>query len=226
MRELGEALALWLYERGVTEDICGASLRKNWIEAGLSDVQIEAPDSPRISGELELARAYSLDAPRDSMVTLPPPPDVPVLSASARRASAAQQAPARRRSLWSGTTRAALLVALGVGAGFWAGRSTRPGSASVSQSRSHQAQPAPQAETVSAPALGRASQPAHDSLAASSTGSASLGVRAAPRSAAPRRRSGNTVSAQSASNRRARPAQSEQTARPELPRAKSDKSGF
>ena len=43
MRELGEALALWLYEAGVREDVCGASLRTTWLEAGLSDVQMELP---------------------------------------------------------------------------------------------------------------------------------------------------------------------------------------
>jgi serine/threonine protein kinase len=47
MRELGEALALWLYESGVREDICGALLRPIWLEAGLSDVQVELPPSRR-----------------------------------------------------------------------------------------------------------------------------------------------------------------------------------
>jgi serine/threonine protein kinase len=45
MRELGEALALWLFERGVRVDICGASLRTTWLESGLSDVQVELRDS-------------------------------------------------------------------------------------------------------------------------------------------------------------------------------------
>lgn len=32
MRELGRALASWLYERGAREDLCGASLRATWLE--------------------------------------------------------------------------------------------------------------------------------------------------------------------------------------------------
>jgi len=41
MWELGEALALWLYEHGVKEDICAASLRTSWLEAGFSGVKVE-----------------------------------------------------------------------------------------------------------------------------------------------------------------------------------------
>ncbi len=36
MRDLGVALANWLYDRGVNEDVCGASLRSAWIEASFS----------------------------------------------------------------------------------------------------------------------------------------------------------------------------------------------
>jgi eukaryotic-like serine/threonine-protein kinase len=43
LRELGEALALWLYEHGIREDVCGASLRTTWLESGLSDVRMELP---------------------------------------------------------------------------------------------------------------------------------------------------------------------------------------
>ncbi|HEY6561059.1 MAG TPA: serine/threonine-protein kinase [Polyangiaceae bacterium] len=41
MRVMGEALALWLYERGVREDVCAASLKTSWLEAGLTGVRIE-----------------------------------------------------------------------------------------------------------------------------------------------------------------------------------------
>jgi serine/threonine-protein kinase len=47
MRELGEALALWLYERGVKEDICASCIRTAWLEAGLSGVKMELPPSAR-----------------------------------------------------------------------------------------------------------------------------------------------------------------------------------
>jgi serine/threonine protein kinase len=36
MRDLGVEFAKWLYARGVTEDVCSASLRTNWIEASFS----------------------------------------------------------------------------------------------------------------------------------------------------------------------------------------------
>ena len=41
MWEFGEALALWLYEQGVREDICANSLRKSWLESGISGVQVD-----------------------------------------------------------------------------------------------------------------------------------------------------------------------------------------
>jgi len=40
IRELGEALAFWLHRRGVTEDVCAASLTTTWLEAGHSGVSI------------------------------------------------------------------------------------------------------------------------------------------------------------------------------------------
>ncbi|HEY6723551.1 MAG TPA: serine/threonine-protein kinase [Polyangiaceae bacterium] len=41
MRVLGEALALWAYERGVREDILGASIKATWLQSGLGGVKIE-----------------------------------------------------------------------------------------------------------------------------------------------------------------------------------------
>jgi len=41
MRVLGEALALWLYERGVREDVLGASIKATWLQSGLGGVKIE-----------------------------------------------------------------------------------------------------------------------------------------------------------------------------------------
>ena len=41
MRVLGEALALWLYEHGVREDVCASSLKTAWLDAGLAGVKIE-----------------------------------------------------------------------------------------------------------------------------------------------------------------------------------------
>jgi eukaryotic-like serine/threonine-protein kinase len=39
--ELGEALALWLYEHGIKEDLSGNSIRAVWLDAGLSGQQGE-----------------------------------------------------------------------------------------------------------------------------------------------------------------------------------------
>ena len=50
MTELGEALALWLYEHGVKEDISANSLRAVWLDGSLSGVRMDlssfAPNGP------------------------------------------------------------------------------------------------------------------------------------------------------------------------------------
>ncbi|HEY8947024.1 MAG TPA: serine/threonine-protein kinase, partial [Polyangiaceae bacterium] len=45
MTELGEALALWLYEHGIKEDICGNSIRAVWLDAGLAGVRMDVSSS-------------------------------------------------------------------------------------------------------------------------------------------------------------------------------------
>lgn len=48
MTEFGEALALWLYEHGVKEDVCGNSVRALWLDGGLSGVRSEVDtETPR-----------------------------------------------------------------------------------------------------------------------------------------------------------------------------------
>jgi len=77
MRVLGEALALWAYERGVREDILGASIKANWLQSGLGGVKIETasmsppPDvggaaadfKPAESGSLPVLAASPMPAP-------------------------------------------------------------------------------------------------------------------------------------------------------------------
>jgi serine/threonine-protein kinase len=46
VRVLGEALALWLYERGEREDAIGASLKTTWLQSGFDGVKIEAASIP------------------------------------------------------------------------------------------------------------------------------------------------------------------------------------
>jgi len=54
MRELGEALALWLYDHGIREDVCGASLRTTWLAANASGTHFDlGPESVApVSGEM------------------------------------------------------------------------------------------------------------------------------------------------------------------------------
>lgn len=51
MAELGEALALWLYEHGIKEDICGNSIRAVWLDGAMAKLpQIDtAPPSAGLS---------------------------------------------------------------------------------------------------------------------------------------------------------------------------------
>ncbi len=75
MRELGEALALWLYERGVRVDICGASLRNTWLESGLSELQMDIPDSehpPEEPASADRGRPMATAAPSIPHHSRPP----------------------------------------------------------------------------------------------------------------------------------------------------------
>lgn len=46
MWELGEALALWLFERGVRVDVSSRSLRDGWLESGVTGLQIVVASGP------------------------------------------------------------------------------------------------------------------------------------------------------------------------------------
>jgi serine/threonine-protein kinase len=51
MTELGEALALWLYEHGVKEDLSGNSIRAVWLDGVLSGLRADVPLSEAPEGE-------------------------------------------------------------------------------------------------------------------------------------------------------------------------------
>jgi serine/threonine-protein kinase len=51
MTELGEALALWLYEHGVKEDLSGNSVRAVWLDGALSGVRVDVPQSNPPAGD-------------------------------------------------------------------------------------------------------------------------------------------------------------------------------
>src|SRR5260221_12955206 len=49
--ELGEALALWLYEHGIKEDLSGNSIRAVWLDAALSGGHVPEVRSVRPQSE-------------------------------------------------------------------------------------------------------------------------------------------------------------------------------
>jgi serine/threonine-protein kinase len=51
MTELGEALALWLYEHGVKEDLSGNSIRAVWLDGVLSGLRADVPESEAPDGQ-------------------------------------------------------------------------------------------------------------------------------------------------------------------------------
>ncbi|WP_437667507.1 protein kinase domain-containing protein [Sorangium sp. So ce1182] len=79
MRELGVALATWLLSRGVSEDVCGASLRAQWLDERSSQVPAASPRPMVVSSaptlhsrraedavELQLPMASARRAPGES----------------------------------------------------------------------------------------------------------------------------------------------------------------
>jgi serine/threonine-protein kinase len=106
MRELGVALALWLYERGVREDICGSSLRATWLEPGAEDsVPISPTDPPVDLAHLEEASG-----------SFAPPSSGPASSSPA--SSAVLTPKGRHRLLLVVSLVAAGLIALGAWIGM------------------------------------------------------------------------------------------------------------
>ncbi|WP_437642581.1 serine/threonine-protein kinase [Sorangium sp. So ce854] len=49
MRELGVALAMWLLARGVSEDVCGSSIRAQWLDERASPVPTPSPRPMMVS---------------------------------------------------------------------------------------------------------------------------------------------------------------------------------
>jgi len=94
MTELGEALALWLYQHGVREDLCGNSLRAVWLDGTLSGVRMDV--SPSIPVARPLAEAVSGVAPKPRADT--GPGRAPNAEAAAHAGGAtAERARSRRR---------------------------------------------------------------------------------------------------------------------------------
>jgi serine/threonine-protein kinase len=69
MTELGEALALWLYEHGVKEDLSGNSIRAVWLDGTLSGVRADVPQSSRPAPDAGRARFSSAELARRAGAT-------------------------------------------------------------------------------------------------------------------------------------------------------------
>jgi serine/threonine protein kinase len=115
MTELGEALALWLYEHGVKEDISANSLRAVWLDGSLSGVRMDlssvSPRRPLSSGS-ELA----VQAKAEHMPSTERPRTHS--GANSRVNGSAEVAPQARQSRGLWVTVVALAVAFGLGSGL------------------------------------------------------------------------------------------------------------
>jgi serine/threonine protein kinase len=101
--ELGEALALWLYEHGIKEDLSGNSIRAVWLDAAFSQAGRDLRSArPGVGGDSGTTRATVSRSP-----TMPAP-----LSASSETALtlAPRSALRKNRALYVGLPVAALLL--------------------------------------------------------------------------------------------------------------------
>jgi serine/threonine protein kinase len=128
MTELGEALALWLYEHGVKEDISANSLRAVWLDGSLSGVRMDLGSMMPLRSSRPPAGdsgAQMADATKRLKPTgrssLREQQSAPTIS----RRSIAASAPARRW-VWAVGVGAALALGLGAGLLFRGGRAQAP----------------------------------------------------------------------------------------------------
>lgn len=68
MTEFGEALALWLYEHGIKEDLSGNSIRAVWLDGALSGVRADLPSSVPPSRQRYPAEAITQNARKQPSV--------------------------------------------------------------------------------------------------------------------------------------------------------------
>ncbi len=106
IRDLGEALAEWLVERGVTEDICGHALRASWLDARAFTVE-EIPTGPR-----RISPARGNDPPRPPIAELPLLTDADILPVDEEVAGLPN--PRRVRRMMLGAAAFAAVGVLGV----------------------------------------------------------------------------------------------------------------
>ena len=120
MTELGEALALWLYEHGVKEDISANSLRAVWLDGTLSGVRMDLSSLMPQGGSSGRIRASDSANPRTDetgtrRLSSTQRPVVETAKASGLLSSLPPLRP-RRRWLLASFVGAALVMGLGLGA--------------------------------------------------------------------------------------------------------------
>ncbi|HTA93128.1 MAG TPA: serine/threonine-protein kinase [Polyangiaceae bacterium] len=167
MTELGEALALWLYEHGVKEDISANSLRAVWLDGSLSGVRMDlsstAPQrsshSPAMDSGARVAQAAERLKATDRPSLLPQQSAVTV-----SRRSVVGQA---RRWVWAAGMGAALVLVLGTDMLFRGARA---------------ATPPPVNSAISAPPAAATAVPTAIEQASSPASAATVSTAAAPSS--------------------------------------------
>ncbi|HYQ18565.1 MAG TPA: serine/threonine-protein kinase, partial [Polyangiaceae bacterium] len=99
--ELGEAMALWLYEHGVKEDLSGNSIRAVWLDAALTQDHRDA----------RAARAGTFDSVSAPRLDLSRPPTAAAMATTGAdtRPRTAARARSRRRALYVAGPLVALL---------------------------------------------------------------------------------------------------------------------
>ncbi len=143
MWELGEALALWAFERGARTDAAARSLRHGWLSGATTGVEILLPSgAPDVPSLMPRARSGVAPATDRAPAAISAPPAPGELAA----------APAKKRSAWlwglAGT------VALATGAAAWWLRPAASASpAPLLASPSAQASPSVSSPSVVSPSV-------------------------------------------------------------------------
>ena len=175
MTELGEALAFWLYEHGVKEDISANSLRAVWLDGSLSGVRMDL-SSLAPSGSIKLDAGSNVETGARLLSTQRPAQRGSSALAAEQVATVSPAAPPKRRWLFA----AMLAVALGLGLG--AGSILRAGHAEPAPAPA----PPPAVVAAAAPAIETSTPPTAIAPATPSAAAAPASAsKAAPRPAAP-----------------------------------------
>jgi len=167
MTELGEALALWLYEHGVKEDISANSLRAVWLDGTLSGVRMDLSSlMPQggSSGRIRISGSANPQAEETGTRRLSST-QRPVMETAKPAALLSSLPPLRPRRRWllASFVGGALILGLGLGSLLRGERSSsaaRPADSAPSAPRVSAALQAPTPETAEPPPLPASTTPA------------------------------------------------------------------